>query len=47
MRSVETKLRQLPQSLQKEVEDFIDFLLNKRVSKRGCLKIASEFELTV
>jgi len=34
MRSVETKLRQLPQSLQKEVEDFIDFLLNKRVSKK-------------
>ena len=34
MESVERKLKQLPDDLQGEVVDFIDFLLAKKVSKR-------------
>ncbi len=34
MESVEEKLKRLPQELQKEVEDFIDFLLAKKVSRK-------------
>ena len=34
METIETKLKQLPQNLQKEVEDFIDLLMAKRISKR-------------
>lgn len=34
MEAIETKLKQLPKNLQKEVEDFIDLLLIKKVSKR-------------
>jgi len=34
MKSAETKLKQLPPNLQDEVEDFIDFLLTKKVSSK-------------
>lgn len=34
MEAVEAKLKQLPEDLQEEVVDFIDFLLTKKVSKR-------------
>ncbi len=34
MGEAEKKLRQLPQDLQGEVEDFIDFLLKKRSAKK-------------
>jgi hypothetical protein len=33
MGEAEKKIRQLPQDLQKEVEDFIDFLIKKRVKR--------------
>ena len=34
MGEAEKKIRQLPQDLQSEVEDFIDFLLEKRISRK-------------
>lgn len=34
MGEAEKKLRQLPQDLQGEVEDFIDFLIEKRASRK-------------
>jgi hypothetical protein len=34
MGEAEKKIRQLPQELQSEVEDFIDFLIEKRASLR-------------
>jgi hypothetical protein len=34
MENIESKLKQLPQNLQKEVIDFIDFLLSKKVHKK-------------
>jgi hypothetical protein len=34
MGEAEKKLRQLPQDLQSEVEDLIDFLLKKRASRK-------------
>jgi len=34
MGEAEKKIRQLPQELQGEVEDFIDFLIQKRASRR-------------
>jgi len=33
MGETEKKIRQLPQDLQEEVEDFIDFLLKKRIAR--------------
>jgi len=33
MGTIEEKIRQLPQDLQKEVIDFIEFLLNKKVAR--------------
>jgi hypothetical protein len=35
MQPVEVKIKQLPQVLQKEVEDFVDFLLEKRLRKKS------------
>lgn len=34
MEPVEVKIKQLPQVLQQEVEDFVDFLLEKKVRKK-------------
>ncbi len=34
MGSVETKIKQLPDEMQKEVEDFVDFLLHKKGAKK-------------
>jgi len=34
MESIEEKLKQLPQDLQNEVNDFIEFLLTKRMAKK-------------
>jgi hypothetical protein len=34
MGEAEKKIRQLPQDLQGEVEDFIDFLIQKRASRK-------------
>ncbi|MBF0563914.1 MAG: DUF2281 domain-containing protein [Nitrospirae bacterium] len=33
MESLEAKIRLLPNDLQKEVEDFIDFLIDKKLKK--------------
>lgn len=35
MESVEIKIKKLPQHLKKEVEDFVDFLLEKKCKKRS------------
>lgn len=35
MKSLEEKIRELPFELQKEVEDFVDFLVEKRKRKKG------------
>ena len=35
METVEFKIRQFPQNLQQEVEDFVDFLLEKKVPKKN------------
>lgn len=35
MEPVEVKIKQLPQVLQKEVEDFVDFLLEKKVKQKA------------
>jgi len=35
MQTVDVKIKQLPQVLQKEVKDFVDFLLEKRVRKKS------------
>jgi hypothetical protein len=35
MEPVEVKLKRLPQYLKKEVEDFVDFLLEKRTKKNS------------
>lgn len=34
MENIDHKLKQLPQNLQNEVVDFIDFLLSKKVRKK-------------
>ena len=34
METIEHKIKQLPQNLQKEVIDFIDFLLSKKVRRK-------------
>ena len=35
MRSIEEKIRELPPELQREVEDFVEFLIDKRTRKPG------------
>jgi len=35
MKTIEEKIKELPPELQKEVEDFVQFLLEKRVRKYG------------
>lgn len=40
MKSIEEKIRELPSELQREVEDFVDFLIERRVGKpKGHLKL--------
>jgi hypothetical protein len=41
MKTLEEKIRELPPELQQEVEDFIEFLLEKRARKHGesCVRI--------
>jgi hypothetical protein len=40
MKSIEDKIKDLPPELQQEVEDFVDFLIEKRAGKpRGQLKL--------
>jgi hypothetical protein len=34
METIDHKIRQLPQNLQKEVIDFVDFLLSKKVRRK-------------
>jgi len=35
VKSLEERIRELPPDLQKEVADFVEFLLEKRAGKRG------------
>lgn len=35
MKSLEERIKELPADLQKEVADFVEFLLEKRARKRG------------
>jgi len=35
MKTIEEKIKELPSELQKEVEDFVQFLLEKRARKYG------------
>ena len=34
MKTIEQKIKQLPQELQREVIDFVDFLIEKRFSRK-------------